>query len=488
MPPWSNGSIAGDLTYGVASTVPGTVTVTGNKSLLAYDVAASFKNLESLSTLLGGMAATGTVTSSGGTLTLKGTSTGLNVFQISADALKQATSIAITVPASAAAIFNVTGASVDISNKGVTLTGRDRGEDALELPGCALPARGVDRPVGVDAGAAGEPHLRQREHERDGRGAQLLSAGSGTLLHTPLNVSSVFTQATPSEVALMAASPLVGGCTYQFQIPSSPALTSSGACLAAPLSVTFIVAKHPVSPAARELQSLQLDEKTRTLGRFTARANINTPVEDALARYESAIGISAANLVATGAPVPSATRKGQVVTQYQQYTQGYPIAGYGYFVVVGERELPQRERPRRAELPGAAGGADADDHVGGGAAEGAHVPEDHAGALGEDAGEVQGARRGSWSSSRRRPSRRRPTSRSPGPSRSARRPASANPADIQVDAVTGAVVAVSPGLKAADLDLNIHLPGPGRRDGRHDLQRDAGTSAPRSTRPRTTRS
>ena len=350
----ASGSVTGDLTYGVASTIPGTVTVTGKKSQLPFDVGAAFKNLEALSRLLASMAPTGTVQSSNGNLRLSGNKSGLNVFQISTDALSQASSVAVTVPTGASAMISVSGTSVDIVSKGVSVQGASASTllwnfaDArflrvasVAVPGSILAPRAN---LAFDSGSISGTVVAR----------SFLSAGSGSLSHVPLKVSSVFAQSTPSEVALMAASPLVRGCTYQFQIPSSPALTPSGACLAAPLSVTFIVAAHPMTPAARELVNAQPDEKTRTLGRFTARAGINTPVEDALTRYESAIGVSTANLVATGAPVASATRRGQVVTQYQQYAQGYPVAGYGYFVASANgifRSANGRVAPSLPALP-----------------------------------------------------------------------------------------------------------------------------------------
>jgi choice-of-anchor A domain-containing protein len=350
----ANGSVTGDLTYGVASTVPGTVTVTGTKSQLAYDLGAAFKNLESLSTLLTKLTATGTAQLSNGTLQLTGKAAGLNVFQLSADTLRQASTIAVSLPAGAAAIIGVDGISVDLSNKGITMSGATASKllwnfanasllhvSSIGLSGSILAPRAS---FSFDSGSITGTVVAR----------SFLSSGSGTLASAPLAVASVFTQAMPSEVALMAASPLVGGCTYQFQMPNSAGLTAAGACLSASVSVTFMVAAHALTPAARELVSLQLDPSTHTLGRFTARANVNTPVGDALVRYQSAIGISNENLVAVGTPVNSSTRKGQVVAQYQQYAQGYPVAGYGYFVASANgifRSANGRVAPNLPALP-----------------------------------------------------------------------------------------------------------------------------------------
>ena len=106
-----------------SSTVPSTVTITGKKSQQPFGVVGAFQDLQSLSTLLTSQPATGTVQSSNGSLQLVGKISGLNVFQLSADALTQATSISISVPAGAGALIGVSGASVNLVNKGITLQG-----------------------------------------------------------------------------------------------------------------------------------------------------------------------------------------------------------------------------------------------------------------------------------------------------------------------------------------------------------------------------
>src|SRR6185295_9087084 len=55
----SNGSITGNVTYGVASVIPGSVTVTGSKRLQPFAVASAFQDLVSLSVLLSEMTPTG---------------------------------------------------------------------------------------------------------------------------------------------------------------------------------------------------------------------------------------------------------------------------------------------------------------------------------------------------------------------------------------------------------------------------------------------
>ena len=79
----SNGSVVyGNLTYGVASTIPQTVSVTGTKTLQPFVTTAAFESLSSLSVLLAEETPTGTATTSNGTLQMTGSNSTLNVFHI----------------------------------------------------------------------------------------------------------------------------------------------------------------------------------------------------------------------------------------------------------------------------------------------------------------------------------------------------------------------------------------------------------------------
>jgi choice-of-anchor A domain-containing protein len=120
----SSGSVYGNVTYGVASTIPQTVSVSGTKTLQPFTPAAAFQELASLSVLLGEETATGTATITNGTLQMTGTNAALNVFQVSADTLSQASTVLLTVPANAATVVNVTGSmTVSLQNKGFSVQG-----------------------------------------------------------------------------------------------------------------------------------------------------------------------------------------------------------------------------------------------------------------------------------------------------------------------------------------------------------------------------
>ena len=134
----------------------------------------------------------------------------------------------------------------------------------------------------------------------------------------------------PSAVALRPAQTLVSGCSYTFTIPSSPALTAGGKCLNKPLGVTFKVAGAYSTPDMRELAGVHSDPILGTVRRFQSRPGINTPVSDIWSRYASVIGTP--KLVAMGAPRPDRISPGRMLTSYQQFHLGYPIANFGYLV------------------------------------------------------------------------------------------------------------------------------------------------------------
>ena len=329
----SSGSIAGNLSYGAASTIPQTVTVTGSKSQQPFDVASAFQDLVALSALLAEVPSTGTATLGNGSLQMTGTSPGSNVFQVSSDTLAQATSVQVTVPAGAAAVVNVTGAGpVSITNKGVSLAGATASTVLWNLPSSSFVQISGVSLVGSMLAPRALVSFESGAFNGTLVCAALSSSGSGSLQYTPLNVAKVFDASAPSQVRLGPAQPLVRGCKYRLSVPSGVPITASNACLSTPLDVPFVVAKSPAPPGGRELVSVELDPVSRTLRRFTARPGVNTPVDDVWSRYESSIGIATTNLVATSAVAPSSTRTGQTVRVYQQYAQGYPVAGYGYFV------------------------------------------------------------------------------------------------------------------------------------------------------------
>jgi choice-of-anchor A domain-containing protein len=328
----TSGSVAGNVTYGVASTFPQSVTVSGTKTLAPFDPAAAFDKLETLSTLLDEIPSTSAATLSNGTLKLAGAKSGLNVFHVSAEQLRQATSVQISAPAGAGVLVSASGGTVELQNKGISLSGVTASGLLWNFPfAVSLSVSSVGLQGSV---------LAPRAQFQFGNGSingtvvarSYAGTGSGSLLHAPLNVSLLLGAAAPSAVSLTPVQPLQRGCSYRLAIPTTQVLSSTGACLASPFGVTFKVAKQPSTPAGRELVNVEADLQTGLLSRFTAKAGINTPIGDVWGRYLSAPGISAAELVPVGAPVKSSTLATQTVQHYLQHAQGYPVLGCGYAV------------------------------------------------------------------------------------------------------------------------------------------------------------
>lgn len=124
----------------------------------------------------------------------------------------------------------------------------------------------------------------------------------------------------PNALTLAASRPLVEGCGYEFRISSDVPLTDDGARLEHPLSVRFRVGKGYL---LRELNrvGLQLESNSR----FSVRAGVNTPVADALVRYQSLLKVRGADLKPDSASAGASTF-------YHQYAHGYRVDDEGYLI------------------------------------------------------------------------------------------------------------------------------------------------------------
>jgi len=324
----ANGSVQGNLTFNAASAFPQTVRISGTESQQPFDVEAAFQDLETLARLLNEAPTAGSAVFSNGSLKLTGKKSGLNVFQVSADTLKQATSVQIAVPSGAGALVNLTGASVSIQDKGLLLQGATATSVLWNLPDARLvQISSVDLQGSLLAPRA---WLSLESGSINGTVVvqYFATSGSASLHSAPLNLSLMLATSLPSAVALRPAQALASGCSYSFTI-SSPALTANGKPLDKSPIVTFKVAETHSNRCLRELTSVHSDGALKTVRRFQSRPGINTPVSDIWSRYANVIG--SPTLVA-GTPRPYPPVAGQLMTYYQQFHQGYPILGYGYQV------------------------------------------------------------------------------------------------------------------------------------------------------------
>jgi hypothetical protein len=135
---------------------------------------------------------------------------------------------------------------------------------------------------------------------------------------------------TGAKLELAPLSPLARGCTYEFVVPETTQLTTNGGHLTAPLRVPFRVCESNLTPALRELEHVQSDPDTRTLKVFSSRAGLNTPVREALERYEDAIGVPAAELEQS--ITPSAETGPISWHLYVQHHGAYVVPGFGYLI------------------------------------------------------------------------------------------------------------------------------------------------------------
>jgi choice-of-anchor A domain-containing protein len=324
----SNGTLTGDVTYGTASTIPSSVTVSGIRSLQAFAVANAFQNLRSISTLLSSRVASGTTTFNSGTLTLSGQAKPLNTFKVTAAQMSQTSTLKISVPTGASAVIQVDGSSVDLSNKGIILSGITASTLLWNLPTArSLSINSIGIPGSILA-----PQARVQFNGGSIAGTlvarSLMTKSGSSITYAPLNIGLVFDAWSPSALVLTPASPLQRKCQYQFQLIAS----ASGFCLQNPPTVPFFVSDYPSTAASRELSDVQNDPSLKNLRTFAVRQGVNSTVDEAFGRYQSEIGISRLDLVASNVSGPSFSRKNHVDTDYQQYAQGYLVRGYGYTI------------------------------------------------------------------------------------------------------------------------------------------------------------
>jgi choice-of-anchor A domain-containing protein len=122
----SRGAIWGDAFYGGSlSADPSVTQVRGTRAQgTPIDFAARFSELRGLSSQLAGMTATGTTRrESWGGISMNGTSSNVNVFDISASAFTGAVYWQINAPAGSLVVVNIRGASASFSNFGIQFGG-----------------------------------------------------------------------------------------------------------------------------------------------------------------------------------------------------------------------------------------------------------------------------------------------------------------------------------------------------------------------------
>lgn len=119
----ANGSIYVGGTYSgpgySLNTAAGSVTSYGLGNAVPFDFAAAKTALSAKSLTFGAQSSTGTSILQWSTLTLTGSSSDLNVFNITAAQLSSASTLVLNVAANSHVLINVSGTSVTFSNKGL---------------------------------------------------------------------------------------------------------------------------------------------------------------------------------------------------------------------------------------------------------------------------------------------------------------------------------------------------------------------------------
>ncbi|MDX2065168.1 MAG: choice-of-anchor A family protein [Fimbriimonadaceae bacterium] len=124
----TNGSIRGNAIVGGSANVTNTGFSYGGtlQSGNPINFNGAFSQLRNTTSYLNTLAANGTVDRPYSTLNLRGTSTGLNVFNVTADQLWNSSDVQFFVPTGATVVVNVSGSNVRFKNYGYGLNGLSR--------------------------------------------------------------------------------------------------------------------------------------------------------------------------------------------------------------------------------------------------------------------------------------------------------------------------------------------------------------------------
>jgi choice-of-anchor A domain-containing protein len=117
----------GNAAYGGSASLSGVAFPNGSaRQGSPLDFATAGVELKQISAKLAGLAPSGATAAGGTQLQLMGTSTQVNVFEVDGATLSSASSLQITAPSGSTVIVNVTGADVQMSSMGYSISGTDR--------------------------------------------------------------------------------------------------------------------------------------------------------------------------------------------------------------------------------------------------------------------------------------------------------------------------------------------------------------------------
>jgi choice-of-anchor A domain-containing protein len=126
---FNGGQVKGNATYGTTATTHN-LTLLNNGSLTQQDSSQFFSqaksDLTTLSSSLSGLPAIAAPKSEFGKISLNGTDSAFNIFNVSGEDLSQANTLTIAAPIDSTVVVNVSGQSAKLQNMGFQLNGSDR--------------------------------------------------------------------------------------------------------------------------------------------------------------------------------------------------------------------------------------------------------------------------------------------------------------------------------------------------------------------------
>ena len=291
------------------------------------------QRLKALSESLTALTPTGAVGLGSTAVELSGANTSLNIFAIDAAELANARSLRLSIPAGSAALINVVGAGVTLSNLQLQLGGTAQGAVLWNLTNAeTVTLSGTTFSGSMLAPAAA---VSASNGYFDGTLVARSVAGNARFRHYPLTSWELFSgrPGASDTIRFIPNAPLRAGCEYRFVIDRF-AMTPEGACLAAPFDQSFLVAGNNKTPFDREVDSRRFDRRLRAPTSLAAKDGVNTPVAEAFERYAAALNLRPGidTLAASGPAVPYRPNPARQATRYQQMYRGVPVAGHGYQV------------------------------------------------------------------------------------------------------------------------------------------------------------
>lgn len=329
----TSGTVAGDFAHSKTAPNLQAVSILGDTiNALPVDIDMLHDHLEAVSARLEKRGANGTISRTGGSLSLLGANATLNVFSIASSSIAQLSSITISIPNGSAALINVEGEVAAFTNAAVQMAGGTGADLLWNFAGAhRLDFTNVDF-LGSTLAPGAAAYLQGGQY----RGTLIAESVQGdvTFRHQPLASWARFgTENDPSTtVVLSPAVRLFQGCQYELVVDTSPK-NDNGACLAEPFLTPFMVADAPQSAFDRETGRRQFHKNGRPTF-FEAAGGINTKIDEVFDRYAATIGLRRGVDSMLASPLTVADPRGGSgeLTWYQQNYQGVPVDGFGYAV------------------------------------------------------------------------------------------------------------------------------------------------------------